>query len=345
MPCNTQRMTIAARPLLDGSRPARSSLASFGWIVLVLSGAGSIAGCSADSNEEGTSGDEVGGGWRLPRAVAEAGSRVSIRYENAGSWNGGRNCSGKFREGSKALGRELMTKFGQVRSIGGYSCRRNTANASSMSVHGTGKALDIMIPTRGGRANSEAGDAVANWLVTHAAEIGVQLLIWNRTTWRSNGNNTNRYSGPNPHVDHIHAEITEKAARRQMPFFNRMVADGVVTDQPLATGQPNADGTNGDIAVFDPNDNAAQENADPNATPDLEDSDPGEEDSLGTGTRNVDDYNGPYGESKPLVGGCAATPVTTSRESMISSLGLMLAVAFVTRRRREALIAEAEGRT
>lgn len=297
---------------------------------------GTAAGCSADSDDQGTSADEVGGGWRLPSAVAEAGSRVSIRYESAGSWNGGRSCSGKFREGSKALGRELMTRFGQIRSIGGYSCRRNTANASSMSVHGTGKALDIMIPTRGGRANSEAGDPIANWLVTHAAEIGVQLLIWNRTTWRSNGSNTNRYSGPNPHVDHIHAEITEKAARRQMPFFNQMVQDGPVTDQPLASGEPAPGGTNGDIAVFDPNDNSAQETADPNAGPDVEDSDPGEEDSLGVGTRNVEGYNGPYGESKPLVGGCAATPVGTSRESMIGSLALMLAVAFVERRRREA---------
>jgi hypothetical protein len=315
----------------------RGGLGAFALIAL----AAIAAGCSASDEDTGTSADELSGGWILPSAVAEIGEGVSIHYENPGAWNGGRGCSGKFRDGSRALGRELMTRFGQIKSIGGYACRRNTANSANISVHGTGKALDIFIPMKGGSANSALGDPVANWLVVHSVEIGVQYIIWNRTQWRANGTNTARYTGPVPHIDHIHAEITEKAARLQTPFFNEMRQEGPSAEGANGTGAPGetaGDETTGDIAVFDPNRAADPAEADPvaddpNAVPDMEDAEPGEQDSLGTGVRDVGADGAPLA-SKPLVGGCAASPVKTSRESSGASLALVLGAALVMRRRR-----------
>ena len=69
--------------------------------------------------------------------------------------------------------------------------------------------------------NLETGDE--RWLVMNAQRIGVQLIIWNRMVWRSNGSNTGPYTGPNPHTDHIHVEITNVAARKGTPWFASMV--------------------------------------------------------------------------------------------------------------------------
>ena len=78
-----------------------------------------------------------------------------------------------------------------------------------MSMHGTGRALDIFTTRAAG------GDEVANYLVRNANQLGIQLVIWNRTLWKvtPGGGSSRAYGGPNPHTDHIHAELTRAAAR------------------------------------------------------------------------------------------------------------------------------------
>jgi hypothetical protein len=108
-----------------------------------------------------------------------------------------------------------------VNSIGGYNCRQNTASAAQTSVHGTGRAIDIMISPINGRANSTVGDPIANWLIQNADGIGIQYIIWNHVQW--NGSRTGRkdrdYHGPNPHIDHIHVELNRDGAARITPWF------------------------------------------------------------------------------------------------------------------------------
>ena len=49
----------------------------------------------------------------------------------------------------------------------------NTANAREMSVHGTGRAIDVMIPpVRRGVANAAVGDPIAHWLIRNASDVG-----------------------------------------------------------------------------------------------------------------------------------------------------------------------------
>ncbi|MEF8731712.1 MAG: peptidoglycan-binding protein [Candidatus Accumulibacter meliphilus] len=175
----------------------------------------------------GTSPSVPGGGgsatneWLLPASVRTAGDAQTVRYDSPPAWIGmPGNCTGTFTAGAAALKAHILATFAGVSSIGGYSCRANSANRSETSVHGTGRALDIMIPTLGGRANSAIGDPIANWLVRNAAAIGVQYIIWNRMRWSgSRTPRVARYSGPNPHIDHVHVEINNDGARQRTPWF------------------------------------------------------------------------------------------------------------------------------
>lgn len=159
--------------------------------------------------------------WALPESVRLAGEAMFIRYDPPPAWTGPEGCIGPFTAGAAALRSHILANFAGVASIGGFSCRQNTANPAETSVHGAGRALDIMINTIGGRANSSAGDPIANWLVRNAQAIGVQYLIWNRTQWSGarSGRKDRAYTGPIPHVDHLHVEVNLDAAQRKTPWF------------------------------------------------------------------------------------------------------------------------------
>lgn len=226
---------------------------------------------SAEIETEETSDDELTSNrvdrWSLPPAVSAAGAKLRLRYEDAPAWEGGRRCTGSLREGAQDLGKQLIRRYDAIASVGGYACRQNTADATRTSVHGTGRALDIMVPMARGRPNRgrpdiAAGDPIANWLVVNAASIGVQLIIWNGSVWRANGTNVVKYTGPNPHIDHLHVELTERAASRGTPFFlqgaARELSDGNITgvDPYAPTPKVDAGGYSEQVDagdVYDPN--------------------------------------------------------------------------------------------
>jgi MYXO-CTERM domain-containing protein len=202
------------------------------WLLVVAGAFALAAGCSSNENVRSDSDDVVGDThWVIPSDVLKVGGTVRVPYEAAPRWTSTAACGGGLLEGTHFLGVHLRDRFDQIDSIGGYSCRRNTADSSRMSVHGTGRALDVFIPMKGSHANSELGDPVANWLILHAQKIGVQLIIWNHRMWRANGTNDVAYGGPIPHIDHIHVEITREAAAESTPWF----ADPDEDDTPDAT--------------------------------------------------------------------------------------------------------------
>ncbi|MGB7947305.1 MAG: peptidoglycan-binding protein [Candidatus Binatia bacterium] len=159
--------------------------------------------------------------WALPSDVRAAGDAQTVRYDSPPPWANGANCT-SYTDGAADLRRHILASFPGVDRIGGYNCRANSATPSETSVHGVGRALDIMIQPVGGRANSASGDPIANWLVRNARAIGVQYIIWNRVRW--SGSRTPRvasYGGPNPHTDHIHVELNLDGARRSTPWFSQ----------------------------------------------------------------------------------------------------------------------------
>jgi hypothetical protein len=183
-----------------------------------------VAACS--SQDDGAASEDsalaMKGRWTPPSDVLAFGATVRVAYEDAPKWTSAAACGGKLLPGGHALGEYLLDHFSDVSSVGGYACRRNTADSSRMSVHGTGRALDVFIPTSNGAADNSKGDKVANWLVMHAQRIGVQLVIWDHSMWRANGTNDAVYGGPVPHIDHIHVELTTAASALKTPWFSDM---------------------------------------------------------------------------------------------------------------------------
>lgn len=178
---------------------------------------------------------ELGSRYIPPASVVAAGRQQSVRYEAAPSWNPSQ-CSGTFHPGTRALGEHLKSKFSKVTHIGGYSCRRNTASPSKMSVHGTGRAIDVHLNEIGGDADNASGDPVANWLIMNAQNIGVQYLIWDQTSWGAHrsGDKHRKYNAI-PHTDHLHVEVTSAGARMSTPFFRD---SSVAVDAPGSSGTP-----------------------------------------------------------------------------------------------------------
>jgi len=241
-------------------------------IAYSLAGVSLIAACSALPGEDEQASSEaiaVAGRWKLPESVAAAGAQVRLKYDGAPSWSS-RACAGKLKTGADRLGDYLQEEFAAITSVGGYACRQNTANRAKMSVHGTGRALDVFIPKVGGSANNGKGDPVANWLVTNAAEIGVQLVIWDRTVWQANGKPDKQYTGPHPHDDHIHVELTIPAASLQTPWFRdptRSDAGGAIDLEP----EPQPDATDAGASAPPPRPDAGA-----TSTPELDEPEPDE---------------------------------------------------------------------
>ncbi len=223
---NSGNLDSFGSPDLD--RPRRSHwIAGAGLAVLVAL----VAACSGAPDDGSSSASALSRArWVPTNAALLVGERVRLTYDDAPSWTSTRACAGRLRPGGRIVGELLMDKYAAVASVGGYACRRNTADTDRMSVHGTGRALDVMIPTVAGAPNRAQGDKIANWLILNAQQIGVQLIIWNRSIWRSNGTNDDSYGGPSPHTDHLHVELTEEAAAHTTKWFTTTEGDAGGTD-------------------------------------------------------------------------------------------------------------------
>jgi hypothetical protein len=177
-------------------------------LVLWLAMASTVSGCGEPGQPPG---------WSLSPGAANV---PPVPYDSAPPWADGVNCAGGLAPGASDLGDALQQRFPQIVRVYGYDCRPNTANVTELSQHGTGRAVDLAIPTIDGGADNERGDAVATWLVEHSGDIGVQLIIWDRGVWLgSDPGSVKPYGGPDPHVDHLHVELTVPGSLRQTPFF------------------------------------------------------------------------------------------------------------------------------
>lgn len=144
------------------------------------------------------------------------------RYDSAGPWNGGASCAGGLLDSTRNLGAALVERYEGGRAEG-YNCRPNTADASQLSVHGTGRAVDYFPPSMA------AGHSAAAWLVANWAKFGIQMVIWNRRDWTCAAGWTS-YGGPSPHTDHLHIEQQTAAAHAAHPVSYYLGNDGLMPD-------------------------------------------------------------------------------------------------------------------
>jgi MYXO-CTERM domain-containing protein len=204
----------------------------FASIAVVLAVSFAPGCASEDDLDLELQAEREAGPWHLSAALRAEGERQHVGYDSPPPWDGGAHCGGSLLEGTRQLGDYLEGRFHQIYTYGGYSCRQNTGNLSQTSVHGTGRALDLMIHTIDGDADNGAGDPIAAWLIENAESIGVQYVIWDHWDWAPyrSGSNDGSYGGPIPHVDHIHMELTIEGAHRLTPWFRDRDMDGIADD-------------------------------------------------------------------------------------------------------------------
>lgn len=157
----------------------------------------------------------IPGRWHMPASIERIARGQYVPVTNAGRWRGPSGCSGGFTRGANDLKQHLQRHFPGIRVIYGYSCRPincgTNCTSSQMSVHATGRAIDIMIPPFSWtNADNGHGDPIAHYLVTNAKRLGIQRVIWDRSIW--DRAELDSYRG-HPHADHLHVEITPQAAR------------------------------------------------------------------------------------------------------------------------------------
>lgn len=203
-------------------------MASSRWgIGLVALGTATLSGCVVGESVDGrVEALDQPGAWAIPADTLAIGDTQYVAYDGAGLWNDGLDCSGGLTPGAGILRTYLREHFPQTSTIGGYACRQNTGNTAYMSIHAVGRALDIMLPTSNGAADNDLGDPIGNWLIENAETIGIQYIIWDQWTWmaaRTPGAKGRLYTGPNPHIDHLHVEIDEQAGAQTTDWFSALV--------------------------------------------------------------------------------------------------------------------------
>lgn len=154
--------------------------------------------------------------WELSpdaeRAVMDAGS---IAYVGGGPWDRAR-CATSMTPHALDLGALIRSTFAWVRTIGGLRCEAlHTWHGDELSIHGAGRALDVMTPVPPLVYGSPQGEQLANWCVVNAAALGIQLVIWNRMSWQGSLRPDSRFAAytrgtttTSEHRDHVHIEVT-----------------------------------------------------------------------------------------------------------------------------------------
>ncbi|OAH53901.1 hypothetical protein AWH48_11575 [Domibacillus aminovorans] len=91
---------------------------------------------------------------------------------------------------------QVKDRFGPTHFMGGYANRANTADTSQLSMHAYGRAFDI-----GGSHSTMS--AIAEFM---RKVKDIENVIYNRRI-SSSGGSWRKYTGPNPHTDHVHADF------------------------------------------------------------------------------------------------------------------------------------------
>jgi hypothetical protein len=105
----------------------------------------------------------------------------------------------------------MLPRYFEARDGGIYNCR--TVRGSQVrSIHGEGRAWDMMMPVVAGRGHPRGHDAVRE-LGAQGRRLGIQTIIFDRTIWSARSPSGRAYTGVHPHYDHLHVELTVEAGR------------------------------------------------------------------------------------------------------------------------------------
>lgn len=127
-------------------------------------------------------------------------------------YQGAKSCTTGPQPGARALMSWFLGAYSGRggKNLGIFNCR-SVRGASTTSLHGEGRAVDFGINPHG----AAYGDQLAELLRSRSAELGIQCIIWKRRIWSGSQPHAGwrPYSGVNPHLDHLHVELSWAAAR------------------------------------------------------------------------------------------------------------------------------------
>jgi hypothetical protein len=188
------------------------------------------------------------GRYQPSAEVRAAGQRQEDNFDYIGA---GRRCSGTFLPGARRLGNFLVNTFRGAAYFQGYNCR-TIRGGSGLSMHGTGRAIDVFIPKDRGMADNDLGDPVANYLIENATELGVQFIVWDRAKWNIEYGVDRYYGGAHPHHDHLHIELTPHAAQHLNNFPSASGGGNYALDLDISfRGAKNPFATGSSAAIAD----------------------------------------------------------------------------------------------
>lgn len=121
------------------------------------------------------------------------------------NWQQATHCTKGAGTGAKALMVGVLLRFIHAVNFGIFNCR-DTA-LGNLSAHSEGRALDV-------GCNLRLGGRIVRFLLHMPGGprmLGISVIIHNRVIYSKRSPNGRKYTG-NPHTDHVHIELTRKAA-------------------------------------------------------------------------------------------------------------------------------------
>ena len=135
-------------------------------------------------------------------------------------------CSPKAKPGTVAFANLLLRTYPNSRSLG----ISRACNVGGQSEHKEGRAFDWGVSVHSARDRASV-NALIQWLFKSdaygnryamARRLGIQYIIWNHRIWGSYaaGAGWRKYTGSNPHTDHVHFSLSWAGARKQTSFWH-----------------------------------------------------------------------------------------------------------------------------
>ena len=199
-------------------RPISTSLVALGLLLVA---------CGPPPQEDGWElNDDIG--QRVQGLACPNGGKVSPKTPNFGksadgyaSYVGQSKCSPTARVGVTAFKNLVLATYPCTYS-GGIT---RSCSSGGKSEHKEGRAWDWMV-----KVGHPAADSLLKWLLAtdkygnkhaNARRLGIMYMVWNRKIWGSYkaSQGWRKYSGSNPHTDHVHFSFSWAGANKQTSFW------------------------------------------------------------------------------------------------------------------------------
>lgn len=126
------------------------------------------------------------------------------------AWEQPTHCTSGPQPGALALARWIIEEFGDQGcfNLGIYNCR-SIRGGTTTSAHGEGRAFDAGFPV-----GDPDGNELVKLLLKAPGRLGIQAIIYERTIYSALSPKGRPYNGVNPHLDHLHIELTRESAAK-----------------------------------------------------------------------------------------------------------------------------------